>query len=870
MLLPTTRFRVLIALSAALVLLPAQAAAAAAPPKPRVFALPMPAITALAEPYGLYQGQSTCNATAKPGVLAFQKLVLARYRGSRNLGIIRGCGVGGRSEHKEGRAWDWGVRLDRPAEKASAADVIGWLLAPDANGVRASNARRLGIMYMIWNRKIWTASRATDGWRSYFGPNPHVDHIHFSWTWPGAEQLTSYWTGTPYGIGAAGGQLDSLWGNAGWRSVKPADSLRLVNSLRWSDGRFWNVSQSTVTAEVAIEERLPTGALGSAFGGSGRTRVPIPADTSINSALLTSAGTVVLAGTTLPPASTVTQPDGTVLVPTHDLFAMRITTAGQADPAFGIGGIATWDLGGEDYANAVAAIGNDVVLAGSSAVAGVQVMAVARLTPAGKAAVFGTGGAFIAPAGGVLVGDSVLARPDGSIVVGCRTIDASCAVKLTPAGLLDPTWGAAGLTLLSYSPGSVVLAAGPRNTVYTTFPQVDGYAGIYRLNAVGLGDPTFGTGQYWLQSYGLTGCASRPTAMTVRSDGSPVIAGMLDGCGKGFVARLTTDGPLDPTWGKAGVATVDTVGGQPVSAIAAVSVQSDGHVVVAASGGSGTAVAPSLGRFTTVGPVPARTIALRSAATTPYGGTVQLSAVVRSTSTFGLATGVPVTFESLAAGASAWSTVGSVASTTTGVATITLKPVDRAAYRVRSGATTLLFASTSAPIDVRVGYALKPTVKGPPAPAKLYARQGVTLSIVAAPARPGRRIWLQRYEKGKWRTVARPVLDAKSAASFRIASRTPTTWHFRWVIFGDARYDMATTNTVSVTWNARSVPPKPAPKPAPKPGTTPAPSATPVPANAPAPTTPVPAPAPAPPPPPTNPPAPANPPAPSGGPPAVD
>jgi uncharacterized delta-60 repeat protein len=813
----------------------------------------MPVITAPAEPYGPYQGQSTCSATAKPGVLAFQRIVLKRYRGSRNLGVIRGCGVGGRSEHKEGRAWDWGVRVDRPAEKAEAEDLIGWLLAADGNGVRAGNARRLGIMYIIWNRKIWTASRASDGWRGYFGPNPHTDHVHISWTWPGAYQLTSYWTGTPYGIGAAGGLLDPLWGSAGWLAATPADSLRLVNSVRWSDGRFWNVSQSTVTSEVVIEERLPSGALGSAFGGSGRTRVAIPAGTTINSAILTPAGAIVVAGTTLPAV-------GTVAVPTQDLFAMRITTAGRADPAFGTGGVVTWDLGGEDFATSAAVIGADVVLAGSSTVSGAQAMTVARLTTAGKPATFGTNGVYFAPAGGALIGDSVLARPDGSIVVGCRTVDASCAAKLTPAGVPEPTWGLAGLTLLSYSPGTTVLAAGPRNTVYATFPQTTGYAGIYRLNSIGLGDPTFGTGEYWLQSYGQSGCASRPTSMTVRSDGSPVIAGILDGCGKGFVARLTTDGPLDPMWGNAGVAAFDLVAGQPVTGVSDVYLQTDGHVVVAAGGGSGTSIAPSLGRFTTVGPVPARTVALTSTATAAYGGPVQLSAVVRSTDTFGLASGVPVTFESSAGGATGWQPVGS-ATTAAGVATLTLQPLARTLYRARSGATPRLFASTSASVGVRVSYALTPTVTGPPVPAKLYARQGVTLSIAAGPARPGRRVWLQRYEKGRWRTVARPVLAADSTASFRIAARTPTTWHFRWVIFGDAEFDGAITNTLSVVWNARPAPAKPLPPPSP--------GATPAPPNAPAPPTAPSAPAPPPPPPPTSTPVPANP-LPSDGPPAVD
>jgi hypothetical protein len=68
--------------------------------------------------------------------------------------------------------------------------VINWLLADDA-----VNARRVGIMYVIWNRRIWGIYEADKGWRHYGGPDPHYSHIHFSFGWAGAERRTSWWTG---------------------------------------------------------------------------------------------------------------------------------------------------------------------------------------------------------------------------------------------------------------------------------------------------------------------------------------------------------------------------------------------------------------------------------------------------------------------------------------------------------------------------------------------------------------------------------------------------------------------------------------------------------------------------------------------------
>jgi hypothetical protein len=153
-----------VAVSLCAALLPVGVAAGSSMPPPPAGALP--------EPLPVYVPQNECTPTAKPGVAAFQRLLQARYPGSRNLGIVRACHQGARSEHKEGRAFDWGVRVDRPREARYARDLLGWLLATDASGVRYANARRVGIMYMIWNRRIWSASRAADGWRPYTGPNP--------------------------------------------------------------------------------------------------------------------------------------------------------------------------------------------------------------------------------------------------------------------------------------------------------------------------------------------------------------------------------------------------------------------------------------------------------------------------------------------------------------------------------------------------------------------------------------------------------------------------------------------------------------------------------------------------------------------------
>ncbi|WP_435199702.1 peptidoglycan-binding protein [Janibacter sp. GS2] len=143
-----------------------------------------------------YVPQSVCDPTAKPGVTAFARL-MANHYDEYSYGISRQCNYG-LTEHSEGRALDWMLNAYDPHERAVADGVISWLLAPDAQGRPAAMARRFGIMYIIWDRQIWGTYQMSSGWRPYNGVSPHTDHIHFSFSWDGAMQRTSWWTGKPW------------------------------------------------------------------------------------------------------------------------------------------------------------------------------------------------------------------------------------------------------------------------------------------------------------------------------------------------------------------------------------------------------------------------------------------------------------------------------------------------------------------------------------------------------------------------------------------------------------------------------------------------------------------------------------------------
>ncbi len=82
--------------------------------------------------------------------------------------------------------------------RADGKAVLNWLFKTDSFGNQHAIARRLGVMYVIWNNKFYGS------WTGYkpepytCGTDPtacHIDHIHFSFDLAGARARTSFFTG---------------------------------------------------------------------------------------------------------------------------------------------------------------------------------------------------------------------------------------------------------------------------------------------------------------------------------------------------------------------------------------------------------------------------------------------------------------------------------------------------------------------------------------------------------------------------------------------------------------------------------------------------------------------------------------------------
>jgi hypothetical protein len=158
------------------------------------FLLPM-------EPYSGYQPQTTCRRKPKAGVLMLADWLVAHGGG---YGQITGsCAGSSTSEHKESRAFDWTLDATNPADAALAAAVLEELFAPDDTGQPHALARRMGIMYVIWNDRMYASYDGfvgkpylSSGCRKRRTCSPtlrHRDHVHVSLTRQGAKARTSWY-----------------------------------------------------------------------------------------------------------------------------------------------------------------------------------------------------------------------------------------------------------------------------------------------------------------------------------------------------------------------------------------------------------------------------------------------------------------------------------------------------------------------------------------------------------------------------------------------------------------------------------------------------------------------------------------------------
>lgn len=155
------------------------------------------------EDYASYQPQTTCRKHPMRGTKALAAWINRKFDGSA-AATMDPCG-GGTSEHKDGRAIDWMMDATKAADRAEVARFFDKLFATDADGNPHALARRMGIMYLIWDDHLYASYRQFES-RDYLNsacPSlkqcsktlRHRDHVHISLSRPGGRGATSWYAG---------------------------------------------------------------------------------------------------------------------------------------------------------------------------------------------------------------------------------------------------------------------------------------------------------------------------------------------------------------------------------------------------------------------------------------------------------------------------------------------------------------------------------------------------------------------------------------------------------------------------------------------------------------------------------------------------
>lgn len=157
------------------------------------------------EAYAGYEPQRRCRQTPQPGILLLAAAITAR--GGGYGAITRACTGTSTSEHKESRAFDWVLDARNPTDQALATALLDEVFAPDDLGTPHALARRMGIMYVIWNDRMYASydgfvekrylSSGCRTRRTCSATLRHRDHMHISLTRQGAKGLTSWYAAQP-------------------------------------------------------------------------------------------------------------------------------------------------------------------------------------------------------------------------------------------------------------------------------------------------------------------------------------------------------------------------------------------------------------------------------------------------------------------------------------------------------------------------------------------------------------------------------------------------------------------------------------------------------------------------------------------------
>lgn len=365
---------------------------------------------------------------------------------------------------------------------------------------------------------------------------------------------------------AGGGCLDPGFGVAGKVTTNfTTQNDGIFEMALQADGKVVTAgtagSGPALNSSIALARYNPDGSLDSTFGTGGKV--------STN-----------FSGGDDWAASLALQPDGRIVVAgavgfepfNNDSAVVRYLPDGTLDASFGVGGLVTVDFFGQhDGAYAVALQGDGKIVT-LHAIGSLARWALVRYLPDGTLdASFGSGGRVITDVGPQDDRAEVLIiQPDGKLLVGGLTLVGThnriALARYETNGALDATFGTGGIVTTAFpdaDAGAFALAVLPGGKILVggggpgAGDPDFGDLLLARYTSDGTLDASFGTGGYVLTD--VNGSTDNGLAMAVVADGKILLAGQAWGPTQGdfVVVRYHADGSRDTSFGADGKVVTD-------------------------------------------------------------------------------------------------------------------------------------------------------------------------------------------------------------------------------------------------------------------------------------------------------------------------
>jgi uncharacterized delta-60 repeat protein len=380
---------------------------------------------------------------------------------------------------------------------------------------------------------------------------------------------------------AAPGDLDPTFGTDGIASLPAGTGWANAVAMQ-SDGRLVLAGSVSYSSNQVVARMNPDGTPDESFGSGGFIILPLRFDDErVTTVAVQSDGRVLVA----------------VVAYSHRSgYVIRLKADGSVDRSFGSKGVVDEPF----FIVGVALQGAPIVLGGETTTE-TSDFVVARLLKDGQTdTTFGTGGSTtvdVQPLDSAW--DLTLDGKGRILLAGYVSKDifspaATAVLRFERGGAPDPRFGDGGVVVTAASAwpwnfGKAVAVDGEGRVIVAgeTFQDGPRFIELIRYRSNGHLDSTFGDG-------GIVITHARVNAVGLvapGADGSVYVGGTLDrpwkhlDDGKLFAARYLTDGTLDPSFGREGIATAQPPGKSAYASAGLV--QPDGKVVLAGGMGGG-------------------------------------------------------------------------------------------------------------------------------------------------------------------------------------------------------------------------------------------------------------------------------------------